>query len=170
MAEIILITGGAKSGKSLHAERLARQLSDAPIYIATAEARDEEMLARIHRHISRRGPEWTCFEEPRDLPRVLGDTDGQGARLVDCLTLWLSNEMLAEGGDWERGLKRLTDALPRQKSPVILVTNEVGSGIVPANALARAFQDAAGAVNQTIGALADRVDLVVCGQALTIKG
>lgn len=170
MGDIILVTGGAKSGKSAWAEAWAEQNAASAIYIATAQAFDGEMEQRIAEHLTRRGPEWTTIEEPRDLARVLDETDGGAPRLVDCLTLWLSNEMLAEDGDWRKALKDLTAALTRQSSSVILVTNEVGSGIVPDNALAREFQDAAGVVNQRIGALADQVVLVVAGQALTIKG
>ena len=167
---IILVTGGAKSGKSAWAEARAEKMGSSAIYIATAQAFDGEMEHRIAEHLTRRGPEWTTIEEPRDLPRVLDASDNGAPRLIDCLTLWLTNEMLADDGDWRVGLETLTAALVRQSAPVILVTNEVGSGIVPDNALARKFQDAAGVVNQTIGAIADEVVLVVAGQALTIKG
>ena len=170
MGRIILVTGGAKSGKSAWAEARARALGERPVYVATAEARDGEMAARIADHIARRGEGWRTVEEPRDLPRVLAETDGAGPRLVDCLTLWLSNEMLAEDGDWRGALCKFLETLEKQDAPVILVTNEVGSGIVPANALARAFQDAAGVVNQAVGQVADEVVLVVAGCALTIKG
>jgi adenosylcobinamide kinase/adenosylcobinamide-phosphate guanylyltransferase len=169
MGRIILVTGGAKSGKSAWAEDRIRALGGNPVYIATAQAFDDEMVRRIADHLSRRGDGWTTLEEPRDLPRVLDETDGAGPRLVDCLTLWLSNEMLADDGDWRKPLQILTKSLEQQTAPVILVTNEVGSGIVPDNALARQFQDAAGVVNQAIGAIADEVVLVVAGQALTIK-
>ncbi|MBT8459589.1 MAG: bifunctional adenosylcobinamide kinase/adenosylcobinamide-phosphate guanylyltransferase [Boseongicola sp.] len=170
MGRLILVTGGAKSGKSAWAEYRAAQLAPSATYIATAQAFDVEMEKRIAEHLTRRGPEWTTVEEPRDLPRVLDETDGGQPRMIDCLTLWLSNEMLAADGDWRDALDALVSALSRQTAPVILVTNEVGSGIVPDNALGRRFQDAAGVVNQTIGAIADEVVLVVAGQALTIKG
>ena len=168
-ARIILVTGGAKSGKSAYAESRVRALGGAPVYIATAQVGDGEMQARIQAHQSRRGPEWQLIEEPRDLARVLAESDGEGPRLVDCLTLWLTNEMLADDGDWQEALEAVLDGLADQRSDVILVTNEVGSGIVPANALARQFQDAAGAVNQAIGKIADEVVLVVAGQPLVIK-
>ncbi|NNJ67715.1 MAG: bifunctional adenosylcobinamide kinase/adenosylcobinamide-phosphate guanylyltransferase [Boseongicola sp.] len=170
MGRIVLVTGGAKSGKSAWAEARAEALAPSRIYVATAQAFDDEMEARIAEHLTRRGDGWSTVEEPRDLARVLDETDAQAPRLVDCLTLWLSNEMLAQDGDWRAGLEALKDALLRQAAPVILVTNEVGSGIVPDNALARQFQDAAGVVNQAVGAIADEVVLVVAGQALTIKG
>ena len=170
MGRIVLVTGGAKSGKSAWAEARAEGMAGNRIYVATAQAFDDEMEARIAEHLTRRGEGWSTLEEPRDLARVLDDTDNGAPRLVDCLTLWLSNEMLAEDGDWRAGLEALKEVLLRQSAPVILVTNEVGSGIVPDNALARRFQDAAGVVNQAIGAIADEVVLVVAGQALTIKG
>lgn len=170
MGRTILVTGGAKSGKSTWAEARAERMASSAIYIATAQVLDDEMERRISEHVTRRGPQWTTLEEPRDLSRALDDTDGDAPRLVDCLTLWLTNEMLADDGDWRAALEQLTAALSRQTAPVILVTNEVGSGIVPENALAREFQDAAGIVNQRIGAIAQEVVLIVAGQALTIKG
>ncbi len=168
-ARIVLVTGGAKSGKSAWAENRVHHWTGTPVYVATAEVGDDEMAARIADHKARREGAWWVIEEPRELARVLRETDGAGPRLVDCLTLWLSNEVLAGDGDWRVALDGLTAALRTQTSPVVLVTNEVGSGIVPANALARRFQDAAGVVNQAIGALADEVVLVVAGQALKIK-
>src|SRR5690348_16631726 len=146
---IILITGGARSGKSVRAEERAKAFAGKPVYIATAEALDAEMRERIARHRVRRGAEWIEHETPLELVPALGVTDGGGARLVDCLTLWLSNLMHAER-DWEREVSELAAALPRLKSPVVFVTNEVGLGIVPDNALARSFRDAAGIMNQTI--------------------
>lgn len=169
MAFVGLVTGGAKSGKSRHAESLVRALGGTPVYIATAEALDDEMTARIARHRSDRGEGWVTIEEPHDLSRALQQTDGTGPLLVDCLTLWLSNRMIA-GAAVEDDLTRLLETLGAMTSPVWLVTNEVGSGIVPATALGRAYRDMCGTMNQRIGAIADRVDLVVCGQVLTIKG
>lgn len=168
MAFIGLVTGGAKSGKSRHAEAQVLALGGAPVYIATAEPLDDEMTARIARHRIDRGEGWTTIEEPHDLVGALVRSDGAGPRLVDCLTLWLSNRMLADA-DIDRDLTALTDALTRQTAPVWCVTNEVGSGIVPASKLGRAYRDRCGAMNQRIGAIAHRIDLVVCGQALTIK-
>lgn len=169
MSFVGLVTGGAKSGKSRHAETQVRALGGTPVYIATAEALDDEMVERIARHKSDRGVGWVTIEEPHDLDRVLRHTDGQGPRLVDCLTLWLSNRMIA-GAPAEAEIDRLVDTLSSLKSPVWLVTNEVGSGVVPATELGRTYRDMCGMMNQRIGACADRVDLVVCGQCLTIKG
>ena len=165
---IILITGGARSGKSVYAEGRALSLPGVPHYIATAEARDEEMAARIAAHRARRGPPWQDMEAPLDLAGALDASDGAGPRLVDCLTLWLSNLMFAER-DLQAEAQRLCAAVQRQSSPVLFVTNEVGMGIVPENALARAFRDAAGRLNQEIARVADEVQLVVSGYPLRVK-
>lgn len=165
---VILITGGARSGKSTRAEARARSFPGQPVYIATAEALDDEMEERIARHRARRGTDWIEREVPLDLVPALLATDGGGARLVDCLTLWLSNLMHATH-DWERDVRDLAGALPRLSSPVILVTNEVGLGIVPDNALARSFRDAAGIMNQIIADVADEVEFVVAGLPMKLK-
>ncbi|AMA57375.1 bifunctional adenosylcobinamide kinase/adenosylcobinamide-phosphate guanylyltransferase [Bradyrhizobium sp. CCGE-LA001] len=165
---VILITGGARSGKSTRAEARAKGFPGRPVYLATAEALDTEMDERIAKHRARRGTDWIEREVPLDLVPALVATDGGGARLVDCLTLWLSNLMHAER-DWESDVKQLADALPQLNSPVVLVTNEVGLGIVPDNALARSFRDAAGIMNQTIAAAADEVELVVAGLPMKLK-
>ena len=142
---IILITGGARSGKSARAERRVRAFPGQPVYIATAEALDGEMAERIAKHRA-----------------------GGGARLVDCLTLWLSNVMHAEL-NWEGEVNALAATLINLKSPVVLVTNEVGLGIVPDNALARSFRDAAGIMNQIIAKFADEVEFVVAGLPMKLK-
>lgn len=165
---VILITGGARSGKSKRAETRVRAFSGQPVYVATAEALDAEMKTRIAKHRERRGTDWIEREVPLDLAKVLVATDGGGARLVDCLTLWLSNLMHAER-DWEREVTDLAAALPRLKSPVVFVTNEVGLGIVPDNALARSYRDAAGIMNQIIAAVADEVEFVVAGLPMKLK-
>ena len=165
---IILITGGARSGKSVRAEARARAFAGQPVYIATAQAHDDEMRERIARHRARRGNAWLERETALELVPALAETDGGGARLVDCLTLWLSNLMLAER-DWAEETTRLADALAAQKTPVVLVTNEVGLGIVPDNALARAFRDASGLMNQTIARVASEVELVVAGLPMRVK-
>jgi len=165
---IVLITGGARSGKSRHAEARVRAFPGGPIYIATAEALDEEMTERIANHRARRSSEWIEREVPLDLVQVLVETDGGGARLVDCLTLWLSN-LLHSKRDWSQAVSELADGLSRQQSPVVLVTNEVGLGIVPDNALARAYRDAAGIMNQTIAGVADEVEFVVAGLPMKLK-
>lgn len=167
MARIILITGGARSGKSALAETRTLAFGHPAVYIATAEAGDAEMADRIEAHRARRGPDWQTHAEPLDLVAALDTTDGR-PRLVDCLTLWLSNLMHA-GRDWQAESAALIAALPRQRAPVVLVTNEVGLGIVPDNALARAFRDAAGFLNQQVAAAADEVTLAVAGLAVKVK-
>jgi adenosylcobinamide kinase / adenosylcobinamide-phosphate guanylyltransferase len=165
---IILITGGARSGKSVRAEMRALGFPGRPVYVATAEALDSEMSERIARHRARRGGNWLERETPIELVSALSETDGGGARLVDCLTLWLSNLMHA-GRDWTNEADALADALARQKSPVVLVTNEVGLGIVPDNALARQFRDASGILNQMIARVADEVEFMVAGLPMRVK-
>src|SRR5215475_1023220 len=165
---VILITGGTRSGKSVRAENRACAFAGQPVYIATAEARDGEMRERIAAHRARRGADWLEREAPLELVLALADTDGGGARLVDCLTLWLSNLLHAER-DWAKEAAALADALARQKSPVVLVANEVGLGIVPVNALARQFRDAAGILNQMIARAADEVEFVVAGLPMRVK-
>ena len=165
---IILITGGARSGKSMRAEARATAFAGKPVYIATAEALDAEMRERIARHRTRRGNAWIEHETPLELVSALNATDGGGARLVDCMTLWLSNLMHRER-DWSRETTQLADALRGQKSPVVLVTNEVGLGIVPDNALARQFRDASGIMNRTIAEVADEVEFVVAGLPMRVK-
>ena len=165
---IILITGGARSGKSVRAEGRAKAFAGKPVYIATAEALDAEMRERIANHRARRGGEWIERESPLDLVAALKATDGGGARLVDCLTLWLSNLMHAER-DWSKEAAGLAETLRAQKSSVVLVTNEVGLGIVPDNALARRFRDAAGTMNQMIAQAADEVEFVVAGLPVRVK-
>jgi adenosylcobinamide kinase / adenosylcobinamide-phosphate guanylyltransferase len=164
----ILITGGARSGKSTRAEARARDFAGKPVYIATAEGFDHEMRERIAKHRARRRNEWIEHETPLELVAALHATDGGGARLVDCLTLWLSN-LMHEGRDWTKEAAGLVEALRAQRSPVVLVTNEVGSGIVPDNALAREFRDAAGFLNQMIARAADEVELVVAGLPMRVK-
>jgi adenosylcobinamide kinase/adenosylcobinamide-phosphate guanylyltransferase len=165
---IILITGGARSGKSVRAEARAKAFAGKPVYVATAEAFDGEMRERIARHRERRGGEWIEHETPIELVPALKATDGGGARLVDCLTLWLSNLMHAER-DWSKHTADLAETLCAQKSPVVLVTNEVGLGIVPDNALARRFRDAAGVMNQMIAQAADEVEFIVAGLPMRVK-
>ena len=165
---IILITGGARSGKSVRAEARAKAFAGKPVYIATAEALDAEMRERIAEHRARRCDEWIEHETPLELVPALKATDGGGARLVDCLTLWLSNLMHAER-DWSKETVLLAETLRAQESPVVLVTNEVGLGIVPDNALARQFRDAAGLVNQVIAKVADEVELIVAGLPMRVK-
>jgi adenosylcobinamide kinase / adenosylcobinamide-phosphate guanylyltransferase len=165
---VVLITGGARSGKSRRAEERVHAFPGRPVYIATAEALDEEMAERIAKHRARRGSEWIEREVPLDLLQALIETDGGGARLVDCLTLWLSN-LLHSKRDWSQAVSELADGLSSQQSPVVMVTNEVGLGIVPDNALARAYRDAAGHMNQTIAGVANEVEFVVAGLPMKLK-
>ncbi len=168
MSTTILITGGARSGKSRIAEARCLQIGNPAIYIATAQPFDNEMRVRIAEHQARRGPEWHTISVPMALSAALNASDGKGPRLVDCLTLWLSNLMLADQ-DWRAAGTELIATLAAQTSPVVLVTNEVGMGIVPENALARAFRDAAGTINQWVAAQADEVNLVVSGLPMKVK-
>ncbi len=168
MSKTILITGGARSGKSVIAETKALSFGPRATYIATAEVRDGEMAARVAEHRARRGPEWADHAEPFDLIAALRATDGQGPRLVDCLTLWLTNLMLSER-DWQAAGRALCAALPLQTDPVVLVTNEVGMGIVPDNKLARDFRDAAGLLNQWVATVADEVIFAVAGLPMKVK-
>ncbi len=164
---LALILGGARSGKSRHAESLVMTHAPPWFYLATAEPGDAEMRARIAEHRARRGPEWRTVETPRDLATSLSDTP-DAAALVDCLTLWLSNLMLTEA-DIDAETDALEAALRRRTAPTVLVANEVGLGIVPENGLARRFRDAAGLLNQRIAALADRVVFVAAGLPLVLK-
>lgn len=170
MKKSILITGGARSGKSGLAERKALQPCGRAVYIATSRIYDgdTEMATRVAAHRARRGVEWTEIEAPTDLSGALLETDGDLPRLVDCLTLWLTNLMLDEA-DWRQETQRLIRTLAAQNAPVIFVTNEVGLGIVPDNPLARAFRDAAGYVNQAVAEACDEVWLAVAGQPMRVK-
>jgi len=168
MGKSILITGGARSGKSQFAEALTLSRSKRAVYIATAEAFDAEMADRIATHQARRGPEWDNVSAPIDLPLALRETDWDLPRLVDCITIWLSNLMMHEM-DIVAETEALIASLNDQKAPVLMVTNEVGGGIVPENALARRFRDAAGKLNQTLAAECDQVFLVVSGCPIQVK-
>ena len=167
-AQLTLVIGGARSGKSRYAETLIAALPPPWIYVATAQALDAEMTARIEAHRARRGSDWTTVEAPRELAAALA-VHGQAPILVDCLTLWLSNLMMADA-PIDAEVDRLAQALAEATAPVVLVANEVGSGIVPDNALARRFRDLQGALNQRIAAQADQVVLVVAGLPLIVKG
>jgi len=172
MGKTILVTGGARSGKSRLAEQLA-EACGAPLgYIATATAGDAEMAARISRHRERRGDRWQTFEEPLELARVLAEADGRhAALLVDCVTLWLTNLLLRYDGREQvlPHVKELTGQLTVMQSTVVLVTNEVGQGIVPENRLARTFRDLSGEANQLLAAAADEVYVSIAGLPLRLK-
>jgi adenosyl cobinamide kinase/adenosyl cobinamide phosphate guanylyltransferase len=163
-----LVIGGARSGKSRYAEQLVASSPPPWVYVATATASDDEMTARIAEHRSRRGAQWQTVEAPLDLPAALAGAPASAA-LVDCLTLWLSNLMFA-GRDIDIEVGRLEQAMAAREAPLVLVSNEVGSGIVPDNALARRFRDWQGRLNQRIASHAGRVVLVVAGLPLVLKG
>lgn len=169
-APLTLVLGGARSGKSAHAEALAAGTGLRLIYIATAQAWDDEMRDRIALHQGRRGPEWTTADAPVDLAGAIETHAAADAViLVDCLTLWLTNILLAEHDiDDEAG--RLEAALAAATGPIILVTNEVGLGIVPENALARAFRDHAGRLHQRLAKKATNVHFIAAGLPLLLKG
>jgi len=166
--KLTFVLGGARSGKSRYAENLIAALPPPWAYVATAESRDEEMAARIDAHRSRRGPSWRTIEAPRDLAAAL-DMCKTMPVLIDCLTLWLSNLMLAEA-DIDAETARLEAALAAVGAPVVLVANEVGYGIVPDYPLGRRFRDLQGILNQRVAARADSVVLVVAGLPLPVKG
>ncbi len=166
--QLTLVLGGARSGKSRYAEGLFAVLPPPRIYMATAEAGDAEMAERIALHRARRGKDWQTIEAPHDLAAALVEIDSNAPALVDCLTLWLSNRMLA-GADVEAETMHVEAALASRRGPVILVSNEVGSGIVPDNALARRFRDLQGRLNQRMAARAARVVLMVAGLPLVVK-
>jgi adenosylcobinamide kinase / adenosylcobinamide-phosphate guanylyltransferase len=167
---LTLILGGARSGKSRHAEALVMAEAASGTYIATAEPGDSEMAARIAEHRSRRGAFWRTVEAPLDLaPAILAEAKADRPILVDCLTLWLSNVMLAGRVPAHEG-ETLCAALRTARGPVVLVANEVGMGLVPETPLGREFRDAAGRLNQQVAALATRVAFVAAGLPLVLKG
>jgi adenosylcobinamide kinase / adenosylcobinamide-phosphate guanylyltransferase len=169
LPRLTLVLGGARSGKSRYAERLVEATSSRGTYCATAEAGDDEMAARIAAHRARRGPLWHTVEVPLLLAEAVGAEVGPDRPvLVDCLTLWLSNLMLAEAR-LEEEFAALRKALRDAAGPVVLVANEVGLGLVSETPLGRHFRDAAGWLNQDIAALADRVVFVAAGLPLVLK-
>lgn len=173
MAKVIFITGGARSGKSRLAEELAQGYGAPLGYVATGSGGDEEMAARIARHRERRGPDWQTMEEPLALQEVLTGHDGYfRVMLVDCITLWLTN-LLLQGEDAAPALaavKNLTKSFTTLATPLILVSNEVGMGIVPENRLARTFRDLAGEANEILAKAADEVYVMFSGMPLKLKG
>lgn len=169
---VTLVLGGARSGKSRHAEELLEGAGGDCLYIATAVGQDErdgEMAARIAAHKARRGARWQTIEEPLDLAGVLTrEARPDRPILVDCLTLWLSN-LMAEEREISAEIDKLVAILPDLAGPVVFVSNEVGLGIVPMNALARDFRDHAGRLHQAVAAVADSVLFMVAGLPLTVK-
>jgi adenosylcobinamide kinase/adenosylcobinamide-phosphate guanylyltransferase len=169
MPDRVLVIGGQRSGKSRYAEELVIASGLSPVYLATAASGDGEMRERISLHRARRGEGWRTVEEPLDLAGALARESGEGFHvLVDCLTLWVNNLLAADRSvDDETG--RLLELLARVTGPVVLVSGEVGLGVIPDNALARRFADALGAVNQRVAAVVDRVVLVTAGLPLVLK-
>jgi adenosylcobinamide kinase/adenosylcobinamide-phosphate guanylyltransferase len=165
---LTLILGGARSGKSTHAETLVSALPPPWIYIATAQAFDDEMTERIALHRGRRDGRWKTFEAPLDLIGAIEALPGGQPVLIDCLTLWLSNHLLAEH-DVENECRRLGEALSKPRGPWFAVSNEVGLGIVPDNPLGRRFRDAQGRLNQMVAAEADGVLFMVAGLPMRVK-
>ena len=164
-----LVLGGARSGKSRHAQALAEATGPRRTYLATAEARDEEMAARIAQHQAERGEGWQTLEAPLDMPDALGSIVESDVVLVDCLTLWLTNVMLGER-DVDAATETLEAALSAAKQPVIMVSNEVGLGLVSETPLGRAFRDAQGRLNQRMAEVVEEVRFVAAGLPLVLKG
>jgi adenosylcobinamide kinase / adenosylcobinamide-phosphate guanylyltransferase len=168
-SNLTLVLGGAASGKSAFAESLATQSGKSRIYLATSTAPDAEMRTKIQRHISQRGPGWVTIEEPQNLEPVLADLTAQQICLIDCATLWLSNQMMAQN-DIKTAQTGLLDALASCAAQCVIVSNEVGHGIVPDNALARDFREAQGRLNIALAAQADLVVQVTAGLPNALKG
>ena len=165
MSALTLVLGGARSGKSLYAEGLVTALPAPWVYVATAQAFDDEMRARIAEHRARRDAGWRTLEAPLDLPAALA---GDRPVLVDCLTLWLTNLLLGEH-DIAAATSALEAALDQRTAPTVLVSNEVGLGIVPDNALARRFRDEAGRLHRLLAARAQNVVFMVAGLPMRVK-
>ena len=165
---LTLLLGGARSGKSAHAEKLVTAAPAPWIYIATAQAYDDEMTERIALHRVRRAEGWHTVDAPLDLCGAIAGVPDARPLLIDCLTLWLSNHLLAEH-DVETESEKLAQILAKPRGNWVVVANEVGLGIVPDNALARKFRDAAGRLNQKVAAKADRVLFMVAGLPLQVK-
>lgn len=169
LARLTLVLGGARSGKSRRAEALCTSLPPPWRFVATAQALDTEMAERISLHKSRRDSGWETHEVPLHLGACIAHLGRQAAPiLIDCLTLWLTNLMLAEH-EVAKAVGDLEAALDAALAPVVLVANETGLGIVPENALARRFRDEAGRLNQRLAARADRVIFMVAGLPMEIK-
>lgn len=169
LPQLTLVIGGARSGKSSLAEGLVTRAGLKRHYIATAEAWDDEMRDRIARHQADRGADWHTWNAPRDVASVLSAIPAGQVALLDCATLWLTNHLLSDA-DIAQLSRNLIAALRACASPVVVVSNETGWGIVPENALARAFRDHQGRLNQDIAAQADLVVAVMAGLPMVLKG
>ena len=169
---IVFITGGVRSGKSRFARQLVEQWHDPLVYIATAEVRDEEMRARVARHRQDRGPRWATVEMPLDLAAALDRTEGKGGVLLDCLTLWIANLMGRCCRDEARIASSVADfkeVIERFSGRLCIVSNEVGSDVIPANTLARTYRDLMGRLNQDTAARANEVFLMSSGFPVRLK-
>ncbi|NJM35484.1 MAG: bifunctional adenosylcobinamide kinase/adenosylcobinamide-phosphate guanylyltransferase [Rhodomicrobium sp.] len=168
MPQSIFVLGGARSGKTSRALAHADGFMT-KVYIATAEALDQEMAARIARHKGERGDSWTTYEAPLELPQAIGQIrDGNAICVVDCLTLWLTN-LIAAGRDVEAATRALCEAIDAAAPTMVIVSNELGLGIVPEDALSREFRDHQGRLNQAVAGVADCVEFVVAGLPLQVK-
>lgn len=171
--KFIFITGGRRSGKSRYALELAQSIGPKRLYLATAEALDEEMTDRIARHREERSDSWDTAEEPTAVAKIINGVSDYNVVLIDCLTLWLCNVMHEGEPDDEAIMKEidsLIEACHMSNTTVVAVTNELGSGVIPDNALSRRFTDLAGIMNQRMAKAADQVILTVSGIPMTIKG
>ena len=168
---LTLLLGGARGGKSTLAVRLASTSGRPVVVVATAEARDEEMAERIRRHRADRPADWTTLEEPLDLQAAIGRLDGDACVILDCLSLWVSNAMESDVSDEEivERARDVADALAAREAPAVVVSNEVGLGIVPVNELARRYRDVLGRVNTAFATAADAAFLVVAGRTLPLE-
>ena len=165
---LTLVIGGARSGKSRHAETLVGQYASPHAYIATAQAFDDEMRARIDEHRARRSADWQTIDAPFELVSALNGVPDRQTVLIDCLTLWLTNVMLAER-DVDQESRELANVLAKPRGPWFVVSNEVGLGIVPDNPLGRRFRDAAGRLNQMVAERASSVIFMVAGLPMKVK-
>lgn len=167
----VLVLGGARSGKTGFAERLTMRAGSRPVYLATAQALDDEMRERVRAHREQRGPEFATIEEPLELSRAIAEASKtHDAILVDCLTLWITNLIMAEENVAAAVDELLATLVETQGSRVILVSNEVGLGIVPDSAMARMFRDLAGSAHQRVAEICDDAYFVVAGLPMVLKG
>nr|WP_093424330.1 bifunctional adenosylcobinamide kinase/adenosylcobinamide-phosphate guanylyltransferase [Tranquillimonas alkanivorans] len=169
LPKVTFVLGGASSGKSDFAEKCVGLADGKRVYLATAQAFDDEMEAKIAAHRTARGPHWRTVEAPLDLVTPLEALAADEIALLDCLTLWLSNHLLTNS-DIEAETQRLLAAIDSVRCPLVVVSNEVGAGVVPDNALARRFRTAQGRLNRLVAGRADSVVTVMAGLPLALKG